>query len=111
MTMQAATARMVALAAALPGVELSQSFGTPSLKIRGKFMARLKDANTLVVRCPLEEKAFLMEAEPGLYFETDHYKGYPAILVRLHAADDAAITGRLETAFRMQAPPPRKRAK
>jgi hypothetical protein len=41
-----------------------------------------KDGEALVVFCPLEEKEVLLEAAPEIYFETDHYKGYPAILVR-----------------------------
>jgi hypothetical protein len=102
----AAFARVLAIAAStgLPGIEAGRSYGTPSLNVRGKFMARIKDADTLVVRCPVEEKHFLMEADPAVFFETDHYKGYPAFLVRLGAADDATIAGRLERAWRMQAP-------
>ena len=102
----AAFARVLAIAAStgLPGIEAGRSYGTPSLNVRGKFMARIKDADTLVVRCPVEEKHFLMEADPAVFFETDHYKGYPAFLVRLSAADDATIAGRLERAWRMQAP-------
>jgi hypothetical protein len=102
----AAFARVLAIAAStgLPGIEAGRSYGTPSLNVRGKFMARIKDADTLVVRCPVEEKHFLMEADPAVFFESDHYKGYPAFLVRLSAADDATIAGRLERAWRMQAP-------
>ena len=102
----AAFARVLAIAAStgLPGIEAGRLYGTPSLNVRGKFMARIKDGDTLVVRCPVEEKHFLMEADPAVFFETDHYKGYPAFLVRLSVADDAAIAGRLERAWRMQAP-------
>jgi len=104
--MEAAFARVQSIAAStgLPGIEATKSYGTPSLKVAGKFLARMKDDETLVVRCPLEEKSFLMQADPAIFFETDHYTGYPAVLVRLHAADDATIAGRLEAAWRMQAP-------
>ena len=106
MGMDAAFARVAAIAASigLPGVETGSSYGTPSLKVRGKFMARMYDDTTLVVRVPRAEKAFLMEADPRIFFETDHYKGYDAFLVRLDCADDATIAGRLECAWRMQAP-------
>jgi len=94
--MQAAFARVKAIAAStgLPGIEASTSYGTPSLKVAGKFLARIKDAEILVVHCPLEEKSFLMQADPAVFFETDHYTGYPAVLVDLQAADDATIAGR-----------------
>ena len=88
----------------LPGIETAMSYGTPSLKVAGKFLARIKDADTLVIRCDLAEKAFLMESAPDIFYETDHYTGHPAVLVRLSAADDAAIAGRIESAWRMQAP-------
>ncbi len=87
----------------MTGVERSVSYGTPSLKVRGKFMAREKDAVTLAIRCPLEEKAILIEAEPDFYFETDHYRGYDAMLIHMNVIDDARLTARLERAWLMQA--------
>ncbi len=104
--LQAAFARVLAIAAAtgLPEIQAGKSWGTPSLTVRRKFLARIKDADTLVVQCPLEEKDFLMAADPAIFFQTDHYAGYPAVLVRLSRADDAAIAGRLMQAWLMQAP-------
>ena len=52
--------------------------------------------------CELEEKAALMEAAPDIYFETDHYKGWPAMLARLDALSDAGLIHRLECAIRFQ---------
>ena len=97
-------ARVRAAAAHLPEVEESTWHGTPSLKVRGKSFARLKDADTLVVMCPVEEKEMLMEADPGVYFETDHYKGWPAVLVRLKAISTADLRHRLERAWLLKAP-------
>jgi hypothetical protein len=67
-------ARVRAAAAHLPEVEESTWFGTSSLKVRGRGVARLKDAETLVVMCALDEKGMLMEADPEVHFETDHYR-------------------------------------
>jgi hypothetical protein len=102
--MEAAFARVSKIAAAtgLPGIEASTSYGTPALKARGKLLMRVKDDETLVFMCPHEEKAFLMQAEPDVFYETDHYRGYPAVLLRLGAADDATIAGRIQAAFKMQ---------
>ena len=88
----------------LPGLEDGISYGTPALKVRGKLIARLKDAETLVLRCPLDEKEMLMELEPEVFFETDHYKGWPAVLVRLSCIEPAKLRQLLERAWRMQAP-------
>jgi hypothetical protein len=76
-------ARVRAAAAHLPEVEVSTSYGTPALKVRGKLIARMKDDVTLVVMCPIDEKEMLIEVDSKVYFETDHYKGWPAVLVRL----------------------------
>ncbi|MDB5483067.1 MAG: hypothetical protein JWO83_4120 [Caulobacteraceae bacterium] len=41
----------------------------------------------LAVRCDLETKEMLIAAAPERFFDDDHYRGYPAVLVRLHAID------------------------
>lgn len=92
--------------ASLPGVNESTSYGTPSLKIGEKLISRVKDARTLVVICPLEEKPALMEAASDIYFETDHYRGWPAILVRVDAISDAELVHRLQCTIRLQTAKP-----
>lgn len=96
--------RLCRAAAALPGIEQASSYGSPSLKVRGKFLCRVKDADTFVLMCPLEEKEMLMAAAPGIYFETDHYRNWPAVLARVAAIDDAELAHRMRRAFTMQAP-------
>lgn len=97
-------ARARAAARHLPDVEASTWAGTPCLKVRGKSLMRVKDADTFVVMCPLEEKELLLEAAPEIYFETDHYKGWPAILVRASEIGSDELKHRLERAWRMRAP-------
>ena len=92
------------LAAHLPGIETSSWYGTPALKVAGKGIARLRAPGVLMVLCPLGLKEALIEAEPALYFETPHYAGWPALLVRLEAIDDERLQNRLECAWREKAP-------
>jgi hypothetical protein len=73
------------------------------LKFGKKLLCRIKDPATLVFMCELEEKAALMETAPEIYFETDHYKGWPAMLARLDALSDRELIHRLECAIRFQA--------
>jgi hypothetical protein len=60
--------------------------------------------DVLAVRCPLPRKEMLIEAAPEAFFEDEHYLGYPAVLVRLAAVDEAQIEALLRDAWRLQAP-------
>lgn len=94
----------MAAAAGLAEIEQTTSYGTPALKVRKKLLCRVKDADTVVVMCPLEEKELLIEAASGYYFETDHYRGWPSILVRVHLIPTDELRLRLSRAWQMQAP-------
>ena len=102
--LDAAFARLLAAADGLPEVEPAEWYGTPSLKVRGKGFARVKDAGTVVLMCSLEDKELLFAAAPAIYFETDHYRGWPAILVRIDAIADDELRHRVEIAWRLKAP-------
>ena len=87
-----------------PGVEESTSWGTPALKVKGKLLVRMREPDTLVLMCDFDAKEFLMEFQPDVYFQIDHYKGYPAVLVRLSKVDPAELGDRIESAWRAAAP-------
>jgi hypothetical protein len=90
------------LALALPGVEESTSYRTPAMKICGKLIARLtSDAETIVVPMSLGERAVRMEADPNVFFVTDHYVPYPYVLVRLAAVTRTDLRELLQDAWRM----------
>ena len=90
---------------AYPGAELSTSYGTPSFKVKGKFMARLwEDGETLVLRIDFDTRDMLMKTNPDVFFITDHYAGYPAILAHLPVADKEELCELLEQSWRMNAP-------
>jgi hypothetical protein len=93
------------LALALPGVEEGLSYGTPGFRVRGKFLARLwEDGETLVVKCGDDERDFRMKADPKTFFVTDHYRGYPTVLVRLARVTEDDLQAVMEEAWRRQAP-------
>ncbi len=73
---------------ALPGVEESTAYGSPALKVRGKLLAclpshRSPEPSSLAVRVGFDDRAELLAAAPDVYYVTDHYVGYSAVLVRL----------------------------
>lgn len=93
------------LALALPGVGEGPCYGTRGFRVRGKFLARLwEDGETLVVKCGDEERDFRMRAAPRTFFITDHYRGYPTVLVRLARVRLADLREVLEEAWRRNAP-------
>ncbi|HEV7504634.1 MAG TPA: MmcQ/YjbR family DNA-binding protein [Thermoanaerobaculia bacterium] len=98
-----ADVRQIALA--LPEVEEGKSYGTPAFKVRGKFLSRLReDGETLVVRIDMDERDILMAANPETFYITDHYRGYPAMLVRMATVDPDELRELLEGAWRRVAP-------
>ena len=90
----------------LPGVEAASSYGTPSLKVRGRFMCRLRtDPDALVLRvCDMGEREALLQGAPDVFFSTPHYDGHPYVLVRLEAVDPQELAELVEEAWRVQAP-------
>ena len=98
---------IVKLARELPEVEEGTSYGTPALKVRGKkLLARLwEDGETVVFMLEsVDLQEILTETQPELYFITDHYRGWPAVLARLARLRPVECRERLEAAFREQAP-------
>lgn len=94
------------LGLSLPEVVEDIWFRTPALKVRGKSFVRLKEDGESVVFLleSVDEQEFLIEAQPNVYFITDHYRGYPAVLARLAALSSAECRLRLERAYRLKAP-------
>ncbi len=93
------------LATKLPGVETGMSCGTPSLHVRKKFLARLKeDGETIAIRIGFDDRDVLLELDPAAFYVTDHYRAYPAMLVRLKQVRVDLLERLLEQAWRLQAP-------
>ena len=94
-----------AIALALPGAEESTSYGTPAFKVAGKMLARKhQDGVSLVVRISFDERELLMEAEPETFYITDHYRAYPALLVRIETVHPGTLKHILEQTWRQVAP-------
>jgi len=77
--------------------------------LRKSDLAELGDAapegTVLGARVPDEgAKRALIAAEPGAYFTTSHFDGYPAVLVRLDALDADGLTELVADAWACRAP-------
>jgi hypothetical protein len=87
----------------LPGVRESTAYGMPALKIDGKLLAaipanRSVEPDSLVVRMSFEDREELLAADPKVYYLTEHYVGYDAVLVRLSCATSEVLKDLLRTA-------------
>jgi hypothetical protein len=97
---------VIATANELPGVEVATSYGTPALRVRGKFICRLRtNPDALVLRViDLADREALLKGQPDAFFSTPHYDGYPVVLVRLDKVDPVELAELVEDAWRLQAP-------
>ena len=93
------------LAMNLPGVVQGTSYGTPALHVRKKFLARLKeDGESVAIKIGFSDRDVLLELDPAAFYLTDHYRPYPAMLVRLRQVRRDLLEQLLEQAWRLQAP-------
>jgi hypothetical protein len=108
------TVRRIALS--LPEAEDRSSGSALDFQVRGKRFAwswlervgekgpRQPRLDVLAVRCAAEEKESILASDARKFFTTDHYRGFPAVLVRLDEVDECELRGLLRAAWRCQAP-------
>jgi hypothetical protein len=97
------TVRDIALA--LPGVEDGTAYGVPALKVRGKLLACIPanpsaEPGSILVRVDFDDRAELLATAPDVYYLTDHYVDYNAVLVRLSRINTDVLRDLLGTAYR-----------
>jgi len=104
------------LAMALPEVRDASDGARLAFEIEGRGFAwtylervhpkqpRVARPDVLAIRCELPRKELLIEAAPGVFFDDDHYRGFPAVLTRLAAVEEAELAALLEAAWRLRAP-------
>jgi len=94
--------RIRALAARFPAVEVGTAYGTPALRAGGKrLLLRMnpeEDAIVLMLDSVETQQALIAE-DPMAFFVTDHYAGYPAVLVR-PTVEEARFLELLEATWR-----------
>ena len=91
--------------ATLPGVVQSTAYGSPALKVGGQLMVcvptnKAAEPGSLMVRVDRKERQAMLEEAPELYYVTDHYVGYDAVLVRLERLSPELVRDLLAMAHR-----------
>lgn len=113
----AGTDELQALALALPEVTGGVGEGGQiGFEVGGKGLAwaylarpapkakRVLVPGVVAIRCTMDSKEMLLEAAPERFFTDDHYRGYPAVLVRLDAIEADELAGLLRQAWKIVAP-------
>jgi len=97
---------VVVIGTALPEVEESTWYHTPSLKVRGKGFARLRTEaeGGLVLMCDLDEKEALLASGDPAFYTTPHYDGYGSILIDLERVEPDHLRELIEESWRRKAP-------
>lgn len=104
-----------AIGRTLPDVEVTTSWGQPTLKVRGRMfvcMSSHKSAepDSLVVMMDFADRDALVEEDPDTYYLKEHYVGYPCVLVRLARVHPDALRDLVIGAHRYVIAKTRKKA-
>ena len=88
----------VAFALTLPGTELSTSYGKPAVKVNGRAFLYTghEDRTSFGVAIDLDTVELLKETDPDTFWQTPHYEGWPAVLIRFESPDQERVRQMIE---------------
>lgn len=94
--------RAVAHALSLPDTVMATSYGQPAVKVASNgraFLSTGREAETsFVIALDPETIAMLKETDPATFWQSPHYEGYPAVLVRYDSPDPDRVRATIERA-------------
>ncbi|HET9429160.1 MAG TPA: MmcQ/YjbR family DNA-binding protein [Allosphingosinicella sp.] len=107
--------KAVAFALTLPDTELSTSYGKPAVKVNGRAFLYLghEEESSFGVALDFDSVEMLKETDPDTFWQSPHYEGWPAVLVRFESADSERVRDVVRRAHAWTAakPKPRPRKK
>jgi len=97
---------VTAFALVLPATELAGYYGEPTPKVGGKAFVGIgrEPGTSFVLITGLDAKAMLIATQPDVFWETDHYVGWPAVLVRFGIGERAWLDTLIARAWWDKAP-------
>ena len=102
--------KVTSFALGLPDTELSTSYGKPAIKVvsNGRaFLHPSREPDSFVLAIDHDTKEMLIETDPETFWQTAHYEGWPALLVRYDSADPERVQAMIERARDWSAARPR----
>ncbi|MEI9931321.1 MAG: MmcQ/YjbR family DNA-binding protein [Rhizomicrobium sp.] len=99
-------AQLKKIALSFPEAHEKPSYGKPSFFVAKKFFTRLRseDNSLVIVVDGMDQRDMMLELDPKTYHITDHYKDYPAMLVRMERISPEELHAMLERRWRKIAP-------
>jgi hypothetical protein len=85
-----------------PGVVEGPCYGTPGFRVGKKFLSRLHQAgDSMVLKVgSIDERDMLLYADPKVFHITEHYRNYPALLVRIATVEPSILRAMIERNWR-----------
>ncbi len=105
---------VVAHALSLPDTVLTTYYGDPAVKANDRpVVTPSHEPGSFCLHIDRERVAMLKDIDPDTFWQTPHYEGYAALLVRYDAADPGFVFDRIEAArdWAMTRPKPKPRTK
>ena len=105
----------VAYALSLPDTELSTSYGKPAVKVASNGRAFLytghEDKTSFGIAIDLDTVEMLKETDPETFWQTPHYEGWPAVLIRYCSADQERVRAMIERSRNWTAAKPKAKSR
>ncbi|MEO5937558.1 MAG: MmcQ/YjbR family DNA-binding protein [Sphingomonas sp.] len=90
----------VAHALSLPDTELGTSYRQPAVKVASNGRAFLytghEDGTSFGIAIDLDTIEMLKETDPDTFWQSPHYEGWPAVLIRYDSADPDRVRAMIE---------------
>lgn len=92
--------KAVAYALTLADTELGTSYGRPAVKVASNGRAFLytghEDRTSFGVAIDLDTVEMLKETDPETFWQSPHYEGWPAVLIRFGSSDPERVCSLIE---------------
>jgi len=103
---------VVAYALSLPDTELTTYYGGPAVKANDRAVITPgHEADSFCLHIDKAKVEMLMEIDPDTFWQTPHYAGYPALLVRYDTANAEMVRDQIAASrdWAMARPKPKSR--
>lgn len=104
--------QVVAFALSLSDTETASHYGAPSVKVNGHaIISPGREPGSFCLIIDRDTVDMLKDTDPHTYWQTPHYVGWPAVLVRYDTNDPERVLHMIEAAHAWNAARPKSKAR